>query len=148
MSRWRILAPKRHVPVVLHNETLFMKISDEALTHYLGLLASPRYLPIGALEDACLYLIHARNSHIGQWCAAEQAFVIWREKFGEAYLAKEYHWDAGSGSSGTAKPFVKLSEPIVPDALPAILTAKLRDLPYPASMVLTRPFLKAPAGQS
>ena len=63
-----------------------MNPPDAEFAHYAGLQKSARYLPMGGLEDRCLYLIHARNSHIGQWVATDKGFVILREKFGNRYL--------------------------------------------------------------
>jgi hypothetical protein len=109
------------------------------LEHYLALQRTERYLPISELEDGCLYLIHARNNHIGQWVAPDDGFVLLREKFGEHYLFTEYHWDRSA--NGTAKPLVKLSGPIPPAQLREVLAEKLRELPYVTFMERTRSFV-------
>jgi hypothetical protein len=77
---------------------------DDQASHFSALQRTDRYLRIDQLEDGCLYLIHARNSHIGRWVAAESGFVILREKFGDRFLFTEYHWD--KDECGTAKPLV------------------------------------------
>lgn len=95
---------------------------------FAALQSATGYLPIERLEDGCLYLIHARNSHIGQWRSAENGFALLRDKSGQRYLAVEFHWDAST--AGTAKPFFKISDPISPASLRETLEAKLRELPY------------------
>jgi hypothetical protein len=115
---------------------------DPAYDHYSALLHTVHYLRSDQLEDGGLYLIHARNSHIGQWLALEKGFVILREKFGDRFLFTEYHWD--KDACGTAKPLVKLSEPIAADALRDVLEAKLREIPYAVFMERTRSFTLLP----
>ena len=63
-----------------------MNATSENFAHYSALQKTGRYLAIDALENDCLYLIHSRNSHIGQWTAAQNGFVILREKLGERFL--------------------------------------------------------------
>ena len=116
-----------------------MNPPDAEFAHYMGLQKSARYLAMDGLEDRCLYLIHARNSHIGQWVAADKGFVILREKFGSRYLFTEYHWD--SDGSGTAKPLVKLSGPVPAEGLFELLDKKLCEIPYAEFMNRTRPFI-------
>lgn len=115
-----------------------MNADAGATTHYLALGRSTRYLPISEMEDGCLYLIHARNSHIGRWSAGERGFRILREKFGERFLFTEYHWD--SNEHGTAKPFVKLCGPVAAKGLRRTLERKLRSLPYSEFMEHTKSF--------
>ena len=105
----------------------------------MGLQKSTRYLPMDRLEDRCLYLIHARCSHIGQWVAAEKGFVLLREKFDERFLFTEYHWD--SDGSGTAKPLVKLSGPVPAEGLFELLERKLCEIPYAEFINRTRSFI-------
>jgi hypothetical protein len=112
---------------------------DGQTEHYMALQRTDRYLAIDQLEDGCLYLIHARNSHIGHWVAAKSGFVILREKFGERYLFTEYHWDRDE--SGTAKPLVKLTGPVAADTLRAVLEERLREIPYAVFMERTRSFI-------
>ncbi len=111
---------------------------DDQASHFSALQRTDRYLRIGQLEDGCLYLVHARNSHIGQWVAADCGFVILREKFGDRFLFTEYHWD--KDECGTAKPLVKLSETVSADALREVIEEKLREIPYAVFMERTRGF--------
>ena len=111
---------------------------DDQASHFLALQRTDRYLRIDQLDDGCLYLIHARNSHIGQWVAADCGFVILREKFGDRFLFTEYHWD--KDDCGTAKPLVKLSGTVADDALREVLEEKLREIPYAVFMERTRGF--------
>lgn len=115
---------------------------DLELAHFLALQRTNHYLRIPELNDGCLYLIHARNSHIGQWLAAEKGFVILREKFGDRLLFTEYHWD--NDECGTAKPLMKLSESVSTDEDPLfkVLDEKLREISYAEFMERTRSFTK------
>jgi hypothetical protein len=115
---------------------------DDQTTHYSALQRTDRYLRIDQLEDGCLYLIHARNSHIGQWVAVDCGFVILREKFGDRFIFTEYHWD--KDKRGTAKPLAKLSGIVAADALREVLEEKLREIPYSVFMERTRGFTKWP----
>lgn len=108
--------------------------------NFAALQRATGYLPIERLDDGCVYLIHARNSHIGQWKAAKNGFVLLREKSGERYLALEFHWDAPV--AGTAKPFFKISEPISEAALRECLETKLHELPYSVFVMRTEAWLK------
>jgi hypothetical protein len=115
-----------------------MGVNPETFAHYMALQASSLYLPMEKLDDGCLYVIHARNSHVGCWCAKDRAFLLVREKHGRIALARESHWD--STPPGSAKPFVKLSAPVELAKVSAALADKLRELPYLKAMELTRPF--------
>jgi len=111
----------------------------EEIAHYLALQHTDRYLRIDQLEDGCLYLIHARNSHVGQWVASTGGFVILREKSGERFLFTEYHWDRDK--RGTAKPLVKLTGTVAAKVLREALEENLRDIPYAVFMERTRAFV-------
>ena len=137
------------VPIyVLHRRTHYRTPWDEAprprsldqpwtTKHRISLLFSARIAICASINwrtAACL--IHARNSHIGQWAAAESGFVILREKFGDRFLFTEYYWD--KDACGTAKRLVKLSDPITDDALREVLEERLREIPYAVFMERTR----------
>ena len=59
--------------------------------------------------DGHLYVISARNSSLGIYVKAKQAFIISRHKFNSNFLDEEDHWDTGE-PHGTAKPLLILSE--------------------------------------
>lgn len=101
----------------------------DELAHYLRLQRTSRYLKISELEDGWLYLIHARNSHIGQWSERDAGFVLLREKQGVEQLFMEYHWD--KNDHGTAKPLRKLRRGSADRAgLIDVLRAAQREMPY------------------
>ena len=64
-------------------------------------------IPIEECIDGNLYWIHARNSSLGIWNAAERGFQIRRVKFASVYRFTEYHWDTGP-PYGTAIPHLDL----------------------------------------
>jgi hypothetical protein len=106
--------------------------------HYAALQETKRYLKPEALKQGCLYLIHARNSHIGRWNKT-RGFDILREKFDHIRLDHELHWDLDS-SYGTVKPLVKISKPVAKKNLRATLARKLSAIPYEKHMELTKEF--------
>jgi hypothetical protein len=54
-----------------------------------------------------VYRIHSRNLVVGVWDGVS-GFIGIREKFGNEYLFKEYHWDTGA-PYGTVKPLELLT---------------------------------------
>lgn len=80
------------------------KISP-TLAHYLRMQrAHLGWLTPEELCHGAMYLLNARNSHLGIWNRNESGFAILREKGGVTALSLEYHWDCGS-VHGTAKPW-------------------------------------------
>jgi hypothetical protein len=61
------------------------------------------YIKIEDCKDGYLYLISARNSHIGIFNKDKNSFTISRVKFSNNYLFDEFHWDTGE-PYGTVKP--------------------------------------------
>jgi len=114
---------------------------DAQFAHYRALKLCKRYLPISALEDGCLYLIHARNSHIGRWVEKDRAFTLLREKSGERYLSNEFHWDTGE-PHGTAKPYAKFTEVVSSEGIFDLLDRQLIEIPYTVFMERTREFIQ------
>lgn len=116
--------------------------SSESFEHFAALQNSVRYLQISSLSDGCIYLVHARNSHLGIWDAAANGFVILREKFGQVSLAVEYHWDTGA-PFGTAKPFSRISDAIPKeDRQMSLVTAHTR-VSYEHFQALTRAYCES-----
>ena len=68
---------------------------------------SEKYLKMTDMKARFVYLIMARNAHIGIWIPEEKGFLISRTKFKDNFLFTEYHWDADP-HFGTAKPFKEL----------------------------------------
>lgn len=116
--------------------------SSESFEHFAALQNSVRYLPISSLSDGCIYLVHARNSHLGIWDAAANCFVILREKFGQVSLAVEYHWDTGA-PFGTAKPFVKISDAIAKEDRQTSLGTAHTQVSYERFKALTHAYCES-----
>ncbi|HBM14765.1 MAG TPA: hypothetical protein DD381_00215 [Lentisphaeria bacterium] len=64
---------------------------------------------IDDLKQGYLYLIDARNSHLGIWMSKKNSFLISRFKFGDNFLFEEDHWDTGE-PYGTVKPIKELEK--------------------------------------
>ena len=64
------------------------------------------YIPLDKCKHGYLYIIDARNSHIGIYNKYSKGFIILRTKFNHEYLFTEYHWDIGGEMKdfGTVKP--------------------------------------------
>jgi len=72
-------------------------------------------------KERVLYRIHSRNLEFGVFDAQDGGFIGLREKFGETYIFKEFHYDNGA-PFGTVRP-----EEALPETLPAeILLAASR----------------------
>ena len=100
-----------------------MSTDSELLRHYLAIGdCTSGYLPMDALQPGWVYLIFARNAHVGVWWPEKKGFLIPREKFEHRYLFVEYHADSGVSSNltvngndvqvshGTVKPFEPLEQ--------------------------------------
>ena len=77
-----------------------------------------------------LYLVHARNSHLGIFKPETKAFIISRFKFKENFLFEEYHWDTGR-PYGTAKPLLlieKVDMTMSEDKMLKYLNKKLKEI--------------------
>ncbi|MDQ5977167.1 MAG: hypothetical protein QG602_139 [Verrucomicrobiota bacterium] len=110
-----------------------------SFAHDLALQNSSRYLPISDLSDGCLYLAHARNSHLGIWDSATEGFVILREKIGRVFIFVEFHWDTGA-PFGTVKPFIKLTGPVAKDDQRKALDEAQVRVPYERFMEMKLPY--------
>lgn len=60
-------------------------------------------IPLSQCRHGGLYKLSSRNLGLGVFREATKDFVGIREKFGNEYLAGEYHWDCGA-PFGTAHP--------------------------------------------
>jgi hypothetical protein len=69
------------------------------------------YIPLESCENKHVYRLHSRNLSIGAFSQVARhaipGFIGIREKFGERYLATEFHWDTGE-PHGTAYPIEDL----------------------------------------
>lgn len=81
-------------------------------------IAEYHWLPMPELRDGALYVIDARNTHLGVWQESESGFQIARPLFEPRpegrrmvwhhrghYPFVEYHWDTGE-PLGTVRPLV------------------------------------------
>lgn len=66
------------------------------------------YLPINQCIIRKIYKLNSRNLSYGVFTAGN-CFIGIRTKFGDRYLAKEYHYDTGA-PFGTAKPLQEIGE--------------------------------------
>lgn len=67
------------------------------------------YIKLEDCQRGKIYRIKARNFSIGVF-DGQQGFIGVRNKFDYEFLATEYHYDAGDGTWGTAKPFEIVGE--------------------------------------
>lgn len=119
-------------------------MTNTGLDAYLWMHNRAHWLAIGKLIDGALYIIQARNSHLGVWHAEHFAFIIAREKISRLYLFEEFHWDIGEvfpdkTSYGTAKPFILLDTmQNKPDDLLQFLLKREEELPLLAAYEMVR----------
>lgn len=66
------------------------------------------YIALNDCKKGFVYLIHARNFFIGLFDGKE-GFIGIREKFGDKFLFKEYHWN-NKDNDGTVKPIREIAE--------------------------------------
>lgn len=69
----------------------------------------PKYIALEDCKDRFLYRLRSRNLGLGVFNKKTNGFVGIREKFGDRYLATEYHYDTGA-PYGTACPLEELEE--------------------------------------
>lgn len=77
------------------------------MSHHLRDFIGKPWLTVDELEVGHTYFCKARNFLYGTWNG--EVFTYTRQKFGQAFPAKEFHWDEGA-PFGTVKPFIKISE--------------------------------------
>ncbi|MCK9428906.1 MAG: hypothetical protein M0R17_02700 [Candidatus Omnitrophica bacterium] len=65
------------------------------------------YIKLEDCKDGYLYIISARNAHIGIFDAKKFWFIISRHKFTTNFIDYEDHWDLGP-PHGTVKPLKEL----------------------------------------
>ena len=107
-----------------------MKSRDPVFDHYWEMLHAPEgWIAKCQLKHGTLYLIHARNNHLGIWDAVGGAFVLVREKHGELRMSSEFHWDDGA-PLGTVKPWQEVRGPIAPDDWEQALTDAADEIDY------------------
>ena len=68
-----------------------------------------KFLSLEKCKDNFIYIIIARNSHLGIYNEKEKSFFISRFKFSENFIFEEYHWDTGE-PYGTVRPLLELYE--------------------------------------
>jgi len=66
-----------------------------------------KYIAMDLCKDNFIYIIAARNSHLGIYNEKEKSFFISRFKFRDNFIFEEYHWDTGE-PYGTVKPLIEL----------------------------------------
>lgn len=67
-----------------------------------------KWLSLEDCENRGVYRIHSRNLLVGVFDGSE-GFIGIREKFGDKFLFKEYHWEA-SPTLGTVRPMEKIAD--------------------------------------
>lgn len=104
-------------------------------------IAEYQWLPMSELREGALYIIDARNAHLGVWQESESGFQIARPLFEPRpegrrmkwyhrghYPFVEYHWDTGE-PLGTVRPLVfveNVPETVGDDLLAYLIRAEER----------------------
>lgn len=68
-----------------------------------ALSTPPAHIPMGKCTDRKLYVVQARNFHLGVYSEKEHTFYGIRHKWGMKFVDQEYHWDIGE-PYGTVRP--------------------------------------------
>jgi len=73
------------------------------------------YIKIEDCKNRYTYEINSRNLSYGVFDQNDGGFIGIREKFGDTYLFREYHWDLGANNFGTVQPLKEIE--ILPDSI-------------------------------